>query len=347
MSFQQQIDEAIKEGALYFVGDALPPDWYAGFKQWLPLAEGGDAKAAFNVGTCYLRGDGVDRSSTTALDWYRRAANIGDTRAMLALYEQMRARTPSEAEEWLQRAIAAGDERALKTLNQRQADAERSAREADAKERARTLAARSSASLKEIKALLERRDLAGARQRAETAVQDGVTWAGAVIAALSLRVHARKRVRKEYTVLKGSATTLQVVQGVYQTTANTSSTKYHDVRGEATNPSRYTVNVSFGGGSGFGLLAAGGTMPIYAERLGSVRAWGKSFSVLLDDQAHTVLTIPTAPGQISFRPDISLSWGLGGSSLKASTLRWGGVILAVWFLHKVWWLWTMWQITHH
>jgi len=32
MNFQDQIDAAIKEKRLYFVGDQLPPDWYAGFE---------------------------------------------------------------------------------------------------------------------------------------------------------------------------------------------------------------------------------------------------------------------------------------------------------------------------
>ncbi|MEF9443294.1 hypothetical protein OWT26_25305 [Burkholderia sp. 1A5] len=35
-SFQEQIDQAIKAQDLYFIGDQLPLDWYAGFKAWLP-----------------------------------------------------------------------------------------------------------------------------------------------------------------------------------------------------------------------------------------------------------------------------------------------------------------------
>jgi len=304
MSFQQQIDEAIKKQDLYFIGEALPADWYAGFKAWLPLAEGGDAKAAFNVGTCYLRGDGVDRNTTTGLEWYRRAADAGDARA-------------------------------LRTLNQRRADEERSAGEAQARERARNEAARSAVVVAEIRALIERKDLAGARRRAEAAVQEGMGWAGGVIAALALRVYVRKNARKEYTVLQGASTTVRVA-GVYQTSPKTIARTSYELVGAASNPTSYPVTVAFQ--SSFGHLPAGGTLPVKASRVADVKQWASSFEVSLDDPARTVLKIPAAAGQIA----------TGGVSALSPTTRrvlmGGGALVAFWFVHKVWWLYQMWQI---
>jgi hypothetical protein len=85
MSFQIEIDKEIKSNRLYFVGDALPPDWYAAFKLWLPLAQAGDAKAQFNVGRCYQRGDGVELNLETAKNWFLTAAGQGDPRASLEI----------------------------------------------------------------------------------------------------------------------------------------------------------------------------------------------------------------------------------------------------------------------
>lgn len=81
-----EIDKAIKEKNLYFIGDALPPDWYAAFKLWLPLAHAGDPKAQFNVGRCYDRGDGVDENKIQAKEWYLKAAEQNDPRAFFNLY---------------------------------------------------------------------------------------------------------------------------------------------------------------------------------------------------------------------------------------------------------------------
>jgi len=45
---------------------------------WQPLAEKGDANAAFNLGTIHQHGDGVVKDPGQALKWYRIAAERGD-----------------------------------------------------------------------------------------------------------------------------------------------------------------------------------------------------------------------------------------------------------------------------
>jgi hypothetical protein len=82
MSFQIEIDKEIKNQNLYFVGSALPPDWYAAFIVWLPMAQAGDAKAQFNVGRCYQRGYGIEQNSGNAISWLMKAADQGDPRAL-------------------------------------------------------------------------------------------------------------------------------------------------------------------------------------------------------------------------------------------------------------------------
>ena len=119
MSFQVEIDKEIKEKNLYFIGDALPPDWYAAFKLWLPLAHAGDPKAQFNVGRCYDRGDGVDENKNQAKEWYLKAAEQNDPRAFFNLYlicqvENTAERDLEKAKNFFDRAVELGEVRAIK-----------------------------------------------------------------------------------------------------------------------------------------------------------------------------------------------------------------------------------------
>jgi TPR repeat protein len=50
-----------------------------------PLAESGDAAAQLNLGNMYERGLHVAQDHTIAVEWYRKAANQGHTRAMMNL----------------------------------------------------------------------------------------------------------------------------------------------------------------------------------------------------------------------------------------------------------------------
>lgn len=124
MSFQVEIDKAIKEKKLYFIGDALPVDWYAGFKLWLAHAEAGDAKAQYNVGRCYNRGDGIDQDKEKALHWYLKAADQNDPRALFNLYllhsnENNQVFNYQKSEEYLKKAIDLNESRALNVIEER------------------------------------------------------------------------------------------------------------------------------------------------------------------------------------------------------------------------------------
>lgn len=94
-----------------------------------------DAKAAFDLGLRYLRGDGVVQNAFQALEWLRSAGERGELRAQSALgrlylagLEEM-GPDPAEAERWLTMAAGRGDKEAAKLLPEAVAErkAERSA----------------------------------------------------------------------------------------------------------------------------------------------------------------------------------------------------------------------------
>ena len=129
MTSQAEMDKLIKEKRLYFLGDALPPDWYAAFKIWLPMAEAGDPKAQYNVGRCYNLGEGVDKDPGLAKHWYLKAAEQNDARALFNLYlfysDGKDEETDLEkAEEYLKRAVELGEKRALDLMNKRAVEIE-------------------------------------------------------------------------------------------------------------------------------------------------------------------------------------------------------------------------------
>lgn len=116
----KEIDQAIRDKRLYFIGERLPTDWYEAFRLWLPLAEAGDVKAQYNIGRCYNRGDGVDKDTNLSLEWLMKAANQNDPRAHFNIYLHfLDANNLVEAEKWLAKAVALKEQRALNTLAER------------------------------------------------------------------------------------------------------------------------------------------------------------------------------------------------------------------------------------
>lgn len=81
--------------------------------QWRPLAERGDADAAYNLGHAYRLGRGVPQDMATAERYYRQAARSGHTEAQamygLLLFQNGRR---EEAMPFVQRAAEHGDPRA-------------------------------------------------------------------------------------------------------------------------------------------------------------------------------------------------------------------------------------------
>jgi TPR repeat protein len=81
--------------------------------QWRPLAERGDADAAYNLGHAYRLGRGVPQDMATAERYYRQAAEAGHTEAQamygLLLFQNGQRQ---EAMPFIQRAAEHGDPRA-------------------------------------------------------------------------------------------------------------------------------------------------------------------------------------------------------------------------------------------
>ncbi len=57
----------------------------ARFRELLEKAEAGDPQAMHLVGIAYARGRGVDRDDGRAVDWFKRAAALGHTKAQVSL----------------------------------------------------------------------------------------------------------------------------------------------------------------------------------------------------------------------------------------------------------------------
>lgn len=178
MSFQAEIDKAIKEKKLYFIGDALPVDWYAGFKLWLAHAEAGDAKAQYNVGRCYSRGDGTDIDREKALYWYIKAAEQGDPRVNfnLSIYFGDK-KEPTfnfeKSEAYLKKAVELKESRALALMD----------------ERANYAYFKKGEKLKEeIQNLLLNKRLDDAKKLASEALEKNYPWASSLFCALSIEI---------------------------------------------------------------------------------------------------------------------------------------------------------------
>ena len=60
-------------------------DYGAALDAWLPLAEGGDLAAMYNVGVLYDHGLGVAENKEAAIRWYREPAEAGNVSAQFSL----------------------------------------------------------------------------------------------------------------------------------------------------------------------------------------------------------------------------------------------------------------------
>lgn len=343
--FQEEIAQVIQNQDCYFLGDALPPDWYAGFKLWLPLAEAGDPKAMLNVGYCLTYGKGADEDRPSGLAWYRRAQDLGDPRGTLALYFQLKDSTPDEAEAFLQQAVASGDGRAKRVLSDREwkrdeqarkakeaaATQEREAREAQQRRDAQQ---RSSATVAELQALLGRGDNEGARRRAEQAVKDGLAWAGSIVAATSLQVNVARSSRKHYTTVQGAATTVKVAEGVYNTSPVVTGHREYSYKGTVTNPTAHPVTIDLGGAQGYRLIEPGETQAIGRSET-VVSKWPDECTVFFDDPAKTRATMRIKGGKAA-----RTSSG-GGKVWKII-----GTLVALYIAMRVYNMWVFYQHWH-
>lgn len=88
-------------------------DYDKAVAEWQPLAQAGDPDAQFNMGQAYKLGRGVKANPTAAIDWYRKAAAQGHSRAEdnlgLLMFQQG---DRAGALPYLQRAADRGEPRA-------------------------------------------------------------------------------------------------------------------------------------------------------------------------------------------------------------------------------------------
>ena len=89
-------------------------DYAAALKEWLPLAEQGDASAQFNLALMYDNGVGVLQDDAEAVKWYRKAAEQGHASAQNFLgymYSKGQGvpQDYAEAVKWYRKAAEQGD----------------------------------------------------------------------------------------------------------------------------------------------------------------------------------------------------------------------------------------------
>ena len=91
-------------------------NYQTAFKLWLPMAEQGYAKAQFNLGVMYAKGQGVKQDDFEAVKWFRKAAEQGDADAqailgfLYLLGERGVQVNKSLAKEWFGKACDNGDQ---------------------------------------------------------------------------------------------------------------------------------------------------------------------------------------------------------------------------------------------
>lgn len=117
----QNIEVRYLLGRAHLNGWGVPVDDAAAYRHLKVAADGGDARAQWNVGMLLLNGEGVDADPSRARDYVRRSAE-GDYVAgmvsmavMLALGQGGEA-DPAEARHWYFRAAEAGSAHALRGL---------------------------------------------------------------------------------------------------------------------------------------------------------------------------------------------------------------------------------------
>jgi len=89
-------------------------NYQTALKEFLPLANNGDAFAQFTLGAMYDKGLGVAQDYSQAVDWYRKAAVQGDATAQVLLGNMYHnglgvAQDYSQAVDWYRKAAVQGN----------------------------------------------------------------------------------------------------------------------------------------------------------------------------------------------------------------------------------------------
>lgn len=85
---KEQIDLAIKNEKVFFLGARLQDDWYQAFAEWSDIADKDNkAEAYFNMAYCYLTGNGVKANSNKAIELYEMAGSLGLQESYMNAYK--------------------------------------------------------------------------------------------------------------------------------------------------------------------------------------------------------------------------------------------------------------------
>ncbi len=115
VSFQKEIDDAIKTNKIYFVGERLPTDWYEAVSTWTAFSDQGDIKALANIGWCYYTGNGVQAPDyEKAKVLLEEAIAKGDPFAAFTMHElNEHLKNNDEAERYLKLSVEMGSVRGI------------------------------------------------------------------------------------------------------------------------------------------------------------------------------------------------------------------------------------------
>lgn len=96
---KEKIDNAIKHGLLFFIGQRLPEDFYAAFIEWNHIANTtGAPEAHYNLGYCYANGEGTQKNVEKSFHHYQIALDGGVAASgmrMVRLYRNTHLRLPA------------------------------------------------------------------------------------------------------------------------------------------------------------------------------------------------------------------------------------------------------------
>ena len=98
-------------------------DYEKAFKDLLPEAEKGNARAQFILGLLYKQGRGIPQDFKQAAKWFLKAAEQGNARGqfslgLLYLKGQGVSKDYKQAEEWLRKAAEQGNDKARELLEE-------------------------------------------------------------------------------------------------------------------------------------------------------------------------------------------------------------------------------------
>lgn len=121
--FQSVVDRGVVEGYVGLAADArVEGDYETALEYYQKVVEEGTEQlyivtAMKGIANMYLYGEGVEKDSAKVIEWYRKAADLGDTDAMLRIAQMYEwgnivEQNSDAAMEWYQKAADAGNEEA-------------------------------------------------------------------------------------------------------------------------------------------------------------------------------------------------------------------------------------------